>query len=58
MTYNFDPDKWYENEFQIIKQKFESGGLSESEFNKLSANLMKRYEEMWDRLDGSYQIWQ
>ena len=34
MTYNFDPDKWYENELATLKSKYESGKLTKVEFDK------------------------
>ena len=56
MTYNFDPDKWYENELSILKSKFKSGEITEQEFKKAVEKLDKRHEDMWNRLDGTYQI--
>ena len=56
MTYNFDPDKWYENELLILKSKFKSGEITEQELIKALQNLNKRHEDMWNRLDGTYQI--
>ncbi len=56
MTYNFDPDKWYENEVKFLGTKFKSDELSEQEFKKALEALEKRYEELWDRLSRTYQI--
>ena len=56
MTYNFDPDKWYENELAALKSKYESGKLTKVEFDKAITDLEHRYNEMWDRLDGTYKI--
>ncbi len=56
MTYNFDPDKWYENEIAFIEHSYKSGKISEQEYQASLAELGKRHEEMWRRLDGTYQI--
>ena len=56
MTYNFDPDKWHENELLILKLKFKSGEITEQELKKAINVLDKRLEDMWKRLDGTYQI--
>ena len=56
MTYNFDPDKWYENEFACLENSFKSGKISEQEYNASLEILSKRHEEMWNRLDGTYRL--
>ena len=56
MTYNFDPDKWYANERLILERKYKSGELTQQEFNSALEKLDKRLEEMWNRLDGTYQV--
>ena len=32
MTYNFDPDKWYENEIAFLEKNYKSGKISEQEY--------------------------
>jgi len=56
MTYNFDPDKWYENEIAFLKNRYKSGKISEKDYKESLEELGKRHEEMWSRLDGTYQI--
>ena len=56
MTYNFDPDKWYENEVAFLENSCKSGKISEPEYKKALEELGKRHGDMWDRLDGTYQI--
>ena len=56
MTYNFDPDRWYKNEFEFKKTQCKSGKITEQELKSSLEELEKRYEEMCDRLDGTYQI--
>jgi hypothetical protein len=56
MTYNFDPDKWYENEIAFLENSYKSGKISEQEYKASLEELSQRHEEMWSRLDGTYQI--
>lgn len=56
MTYNFDPDGWYEMQMAALAAKRERGEISDSELESDRAALQQRYEEMLDRLDGTYQI--
>ena len=56
MTYNFDPDKWYDDELSMLKSKFKNSEITESEHEQAVESLDKKYEEMWKRLDGTYQL--
>jgi len=56
MTYNFDPDRWYENELAALKARYKSGELRAKQFEDAVADLDRRYDEMLNRLDGTYQI--
>jgi hypothetical protein len=56
MTYNFDPDRWYENESAFLESRYKSGEISGQEYEASLEDLGKRYEEMWNRLDGTYRI--
>ena len=56
MTYNFDPDNWYDREFRILKHQHRCGDLSEADFQESVADLERRYQEMLDRLDGTYRM--
>ena len=56
MTYNFDPDRWYENELFVIRSKYEAGQMTKQEYNKAVEELDRKHEAMWERLDGSYQM--
>jgi hypothetical protein len=56
MTYNFDPDRWYENELFVIQLKYQSGQMTKQEYEKSKMELDERYTKMWERLDGSYQL--
>ncbi len=56
MTYNFDPDQWYENEVDFFEKKYHSGAISEQKFNNILKELGTRYDDMLERLNGTYQI--
>ena len=56
MTYNFDPDRWYDNERLAIDERFRSGSMSAREYEDAIDDLDCRFDEMLDRLDGTYQI--
>ena len=54
MTYNFDPDRWYENHRARLtahRQKY-----SESEYQAALKDLERRYEALVVRLDGTYTL--
>jgi len=56
MTYNFDPERWYENEYSALEVLHKKGRISDNEFEKALSDLLTRYEEMLSRLDGTYQL--
>jgi len=56
MTYNFDPDKWYDNELFMIQTKLKKDEITQEEYDLAILALDQRIEEMWKRLDGTYQV--
>jgi hypothetical protein len=56
VTYNFDPEKWYENQRALIEKRRRSGELSESELEEALDELDRRFDELWQRLDGTFDI--
>ena len=56
MTYNFDADRWYDNERDALEIQFKSGELDARAYAAAIEDLDRRYDEMTDRLDRSYQI--
>jgi hypothetical protein len=56
MTYNFDPERWYENEYSALEILHKNGDISDIELEKARSDLISRYEEMLSRLDGTYQL--
>ena len=56
MTYNFDPERWYENQKAIVEARRRSGDLDAGAYEQALVDLDRRYEEMIARLDGTYRI--
>jgi hypothetical protein len=56
VTYNFDPDRWYENERAALEHQFREGRLDQGELQEALTDLDIRYEKMIKRLDGTYQL--
>ncbi len=56
MTYNFDPEAWYENERAHLQQQHRSGDLTDEALASALVELEQRYEAMLDRLDGTYEL--
>jgi hypothetical protein len=56
MTYNFDPDRWLDNELAVLEFEFKGGRLDESDYERQKDRLMDRYDDMVARLDGTYRI--
>ncbi len=56
MTYNFDPERWYESHRAALEGRRDRGEIGEREFTAELRDLERRYEEMLDRLDGTFTI--
>ncbi len=56
MTYNFDPEKWLENERLRVEMRRRSGELSPDAADQALAELERRYDEMLARLDGTFPV--
>ena len=56
MSYNFDPERWYDNERLAIDSDFRAGKINTREYREALDDLDERYDSMLDRLDGTYQI--
>jgi hypothetical protein len=56
MTYNFDPERWYENELAEIERRRRVGELDGSRYDAAVEDLNERYRGMLSRLDGTYRI--
>ena len=56
MTYNFDADRWYENEQRALEARLAAGELARPAFEKKMDELERRYDDMLERLDGTYRL--
>lgn len=51
MTYNFDPDRWYDNELDFLQARHARGDLDDDALAEAIDELDRRYDEMLDRID-------
>ncbi len=56
MTYNFDPDRWYDDEYSLLEQALKQNRMTPDEFDRKAEVLSGKYDDMIARLDGTYQI--
>jgi len=56
LTYNFDPEKWYENHRAVLEERRRRGELDDVRLARELEELDRRLEEMVQRLDGTYQL--
>ena len=56
MTYNFDPDRWYENQRNALEARRAAGGLDDAAFEAELERLEARYDEMNSRLDKAFDL--
>jgi hypothetical protein len=56
MTYNFDPDRWLDNELASLDADLDAGRIKAPDYERQKDRLMQRYDDMVARLDGTYQI--
>jgi len=54
VTYNFDPERWFEIERSAIEARRARGEIDEEEARRQAENLVERYEEMLSRTDIRY----
>jgi hypothetical protein len=56
MTYNFDPERWYDNELADIERRRRAGEIDDNRYAAAVGDLNERYRRMLSRLDGTYRI--
>jgi hypothetical protein len=56
MTYNFDPDRWYENQRLALDAKRDRGELTDEAYQSGLEDLERRYEQMTSRLDKPFDL--
>ena len=56
MTYNFDPEKWFEAQRAVLEARRARGELGEAEMEAELRELDRRHDDLVARLDGTYEI--
>jgi len=56
VTYNFDPDRWYENQRRALEARRERGELDDGAYQAGLDDLERRYDEMTSRLDKPFGL--
>jgi hypothetical protein len=51
VTYNFDPERWFEIEEAALRARLARGELDEAGFARELEALTDRYEELLERVD-------
>ncbi len=56
MTYNFDTDRWYDNHLAVLETRHKQGELDQAQLVAAVEKLDRDYDEMLERLDGTYRL--
>jgi hypothetical protein len=56
VTYNFDPDRWYENQRRVLDARRDRGEIDAAAYEAELERLESRYDDMARRLDTSFEI--
>jgi hypothetical protein len=56
MTYNFDPERWYEMQRRVLDGRRERGELDEQAYRVELEQLERRYDDMQARLDKPFGL--
>lgn len=56
MTYNFDPDRWYDNHRRLVEAQRERGELDGDAYQHALDELDARYEAMTRQLDKAFEV--
>jgi hypothetical protein len=56
VTYNFDPDRWYDDERLRLEMRQRAGELTAEEAAAALDDVDRRYEAMVARLDGTFPL--
>jgi hypothetical protein len=56
VTYNFDPDRWYENQRRALDGRREKGELTDTAYQAELDGLDARFEQMTTRLDKPFEL--
>lgn len=56
MTYNFDPERWFDREWAVLEKALREGILDRAAYEAALYGLQQKLDALWDRLDGSYRL--
>ncbi len=56
MTYNFDPDRWFEMQRRALEARRDKGEIDQAAYQDALDALERRYEEMLARLDKPFEL--
>lgn len=56
MTYNFDPERWFDIEHAVLETAYRAGRLDKAAYEAEVERLQQKCDALWDRLDGSYRL--
>jgi len=56
MTYNFDPDRWFDNQRRLVDARRDRGELNADEYQRELDALEARYESLTSRLDKAFEL--
>jgi hypothetical protein len=56
MTYNFDPDRWFENQRRVLDLRLERGEIDEALHQSELSALEERYDQLLARLDKPFEL--
>ena len=56
MTYNFDPDRWYDNQRTLLEHRRAKGEIDAAQFQAELERLDERYDEMLRRQSAPFEL--
>ncbi len=56
VTYNFDPDRWFENQQRALDERRARGEIDEAGYKAALADLEAQYDRMQDRLNKAFDL--
>jgi len=56
MTYNFDPDRWYDNQRRVLDAQHARGELDAVGYQAALDDLERRFDAMQARLDKPFGL--
>ena len=56
LTYNFDPERWFDIECTALEKALREGILDRAAYEMALDGLQQKLDALWDRLDGSYRL--